>query len=119
MQNILEHYKNPENFGVLENYTHKKHSLNVSCGDEVTVYMLVLEDTIKDLKFEARGCAISVAALSMLSEELIGMSVSQAMGLDKDFVLDLLGIDVGVVRLKCALIGMQALQQVLSEFVET
>ena len=68
---------------------------------------------MSDLKFEARGCAISVAALSMLSDEIIGMSVEDILKVDKDLVLEMLGIDVGPVRLKCALIGLEAVKEAL------
>ena len=117
MQNILEHYKNPENSGVIEDCTHEHSLKNVSCGDEVTVYLKIDNDKLIDLKFEAKGCAISGAALSMLSDELIGMTTVEVMVVNKDFVLDLLGIDVGPVRLKCALLGLQAVQQAVSDSV--
>ena len=113
MQNILEHYKNPDNYGVIDDCTHEHFSKNISCGDEVTVYLKVSDNKLSDLKFEARGCAISVAALSMLSDEIIGMSVEDVLQVDKDLVLEMLGIDVGPVRLKCALIGLEAVKEAL------
>ena len=114
MQNILEHYRNPENYGRIEDCTCEDFLKNVSCGDEVRVYLKIDNDKLIDLKFEAKGCAISVAALSMLSDELIGMTGAELMAVNKEFVLDLLGIDVGPVRLKCALLGLQAVQQAVS-----
>jgi len=114
MQNVLEHYKNPDNAGVIEDCTHENYSKNVSCGDAVTVYLKVSDNKLVDLKFQARGCAISVAALSMLSDEIIGMSVEDILKVDKDLVLEMLGIDVGPVRLKCALIGLQSVKEALA-----
>ena len=113
MQNILDHYHEPENAGVLLNATSCIELKNISCGDEITVYVQLVDGVLQDVSFQGKGCAISQAAMSMLSEEVKGMPKDQILALDKDFVLELLGIEVGPVRLKCALLGMQALKQAL------
>ena len=107
---ILDHYKHPRNYGELAEATivHEEH--NPLCGDQLTLYVLVEDDIIKAVRFRGKGCAISQAAASMLSEELIGQSVEAAKQLDKQEVLDLLGIPIGPVRLKCALLVLKALK---------
>ncbi len=109
-ENILEHYKHPQNFGELPAATivHEEH--NPLCGDQITLYLLIEDEIIKDVRFRGKGCAISQAAASMLSEELVGRSVEDARTLDKQAVLDLLGIPIGPVRIKCALLVLKALK---------
>ena len=113
MQDILDHYRDPEHFGVCDGHTHTCHSKNVSCGDEVTVYLKIENKKVIDFSFEGKGCAVSVAAMSMLSDEIIGMHVDDIQKITPDFVVDLLGIEVGPVRLKCALIGLDATKQAI------
>jgi nitrogen fixation NifU-like protein len=115
MQDILDHYRDPEHFGVCDGHTHTCHSKNVSCGDEVTVYLKIENQKVVDFSFEGKGCAISVAAMSMLSDEIIGMHVNDIQKITPDFVVDLLGIEIGPVRLKCALIGLDATKKAIVE----
>ena len=75
---ILEHYKRPRNFGELEPHDHEAHEVNPLCGDELGVQIAVADGRIADLRFQGHGCAISQAAASMASEELIGMEVDEA-----------------------------------------
>ncbi len=87
------------------------HDLNPLCGDELTVKLAVDADgKIEDVRFEGHGCAISQAAASMASEEVKGMPVSELLGLDRSFVLDLLGIDISATRMKCALLSLKVLK---------
>jgi nitrogen fixation NifU-like protein len=103
-ENILEHYKRPHNFTPpapeLERVDLEFHDLNPLCGDELTVH-LALDDTgrIEDIRFSGHGCAISQAAASMTSDEVKGMKVSDLLGLDRSFVLELLGIDISATRM--------------------
>jgi len=109
-ENILDHYKHPRQYGELPDATvvHEEH--NPLCGDQLTFYLQVDGDTIRDVRFKGRGCAISQAAASMLAEELVGKSTAEGKQLDKDFVLDLLGIPIGPVRLKCALLSLKTVK---------
>ncbi len=109
-ENILDHYKHPRNHGELSNATITQEEHNPLCGDQLTLYLVVDDDTIKDVRFKGKGCAISQAAASMLTEELVGKTTAEAKLIDKAFVLDLLGIPIGPVRLKCALLSLKTLK---------
>jgi len=109
---ILDHYKNPRNFGELDPHDLEGHDHNPLCGDELGVHVKVSADgtTIEDLRFHGQGCAISQAAASMASEELIGMKVAEIPGLSAEWVTDLLGIDISPTRRKCALLSLKVMR---------
>jgi nitrogen fixation NifU-like protein len=107
---ILEHYKNPRNFGELEPRDLEFHDHNPLCGDELGVHIRVADGKIADLRFHGQGCAISQAAASIASEELVGMPVDEAAELPADWMLDLLGIDISPTRRKCALLNLKVLR---------
>ena len=114
-ENILEHYKRPHNWSPpaaeLERVDLEFHDLNPMCGDELTVQIAVGDDDrIADIRFSGHGCAISQAAASMASDEVRGMKVEELLGLDRSFVLDLLGIDISATRIKCALLSLKVLK---------
>jgi len=107
---ILDHYKNPRNFGRLEpaDITHEEY--NPLCGDLVGMDLQVRDGVIEDVRFHGRGCAISQASASLLTERLKGMSLDEARQISKDDVLDELGIDISPARLKCALLSLKVLK---------
>jgi nitrogen fixation protein NifU and related proteins len=108
---ILEHYKRPHHFGELESYDLEFHDSNPLCGDELRVQIKVDDEgRVADLGFSGQGCAISQASASMVSDEVIGMPVDELLRLDKQFVLDLLGIDISATRIKCALLSLKVLK---------
>ena len=108
---ILEHYKHPHNWGELDDANHEFEDNNPLCGDELKVQLRVADDgTIEDLRFSGHGCAISQAAASMASEEIVGMRVDDVLRLDRSFVLDLLGIDISATRMKCALLSLKVIK---------
>jgi nitrogen fixation NifU-like protein len=109
-ENILEHYKQPRNFGELEDPDLEFEDNNPLCGDELKVQLRVDDGRIADVRFSGHGCAISQASASMASEELFGMHVDDLMRLDRDFVLDLLGIEISATRMKCALLTLKVLK---------
>jgi len=105
---ILEHYKRPHNFRRLEQYDLEFEDNNPFCGDEQHVYIkLDGQDRVKEVSFQGQGCAISTAATSLLTDELAGKSREEVLRLPKEFVLDLLGIDISATRMKCALLGLK------------
>ncbi len=113
---ILDHYKNPRNFGELEPHDLEAHDHNPLCGDELGVHVRVSgEGKIEDLRFHGQGCAISQAAASMASEELIGMKVEDVAGLRAEWVTDLLGIDISPTRRKCALLSLKVMRGATSD----
>ena len=107
---IIDHYKRPRHKGKLEAADVHRHETNPFCGDEVTLYLKIADDIVADAAFEGRGCAISQASASMIMEEIIGMSAADLKQWGKEDVLDLLGIEIGPVRLKCALLPLKALK---------
>ena len=107
---IIDHYKHPRHKGNLEDADIHRHELNPFCGDEVTIHLKIVDDVVADAAFEGRGCAISQASASMMMEEIIGMPVADLKEWGKEDVLDLLGIEIGPVRLKCALLPLKALK---------
>lgn len=110
---ILDHYKNPRNFGALKHPTCSAHKNNPLCGDELSVDVLVGGGTLEDIKFSGQGCAISIASASMLSEKAIGQQVEVLKRFSKDDILDMLGTNLTPARLKCALLSLEVLQQAL------
>ena len=112
---ILEHYKRPRNFGELASPDREAHEVNPLCGDELGVQIAVDEHGhIADLRFQGHGCAISQAAASIASEELIGMDAAAAGGLDANWMLELLGIPVSATRRKCALLSLKVVRSALT-----
>ncbi|MBI4159369.1 iron-sulfur cluster assembly scaffold protein [Candidatus Woesearchaeota archaeon] len=110
-EELLDHYKNPRNFGALSNPDIEFNDTNPLCGDEVKVTVRISSDKIQDIKFDSRGCAISVAAASKLSEVLKNKSLSEVKKMDNKEVLELLGVSISPIRLKCALLSLRALQK--------
>jgi len=110
-EEILQHYKKPHNWGTLEQPDLEAEDFNPLCGDELKVTLKVGEGgVIEDVRFDGHGCAISQASASMMSDEIKGMTVDQLMALDRDFILDLLGIEISATRLKCALLSLKVLK---------
>jgi nitrogen fixation protein NifU and related proteins len=112
---ILDHYKNPRGHGVIEHADAEAEGQNPLCGDEVSIYVAFGEDgeTIDDVKFSGRGCAISQAATSMLMEMTKGRTAEQVAALDKDELLAEIGVPLTPVRLKCAMLGLTTLKVAL------
>ena len=109
-QNILEHYQNPRNFGTLERPDISAEDSNPLCGDEIRIDLLVKDGVIEDVRFSGKGCSISRAAASMLTEEIRGKTLDEVKRIGKDDVLEMLGIELGPVRLKCALLALKTLK---------
>jgi nitrogen fixation NifU-like protein len=112
---ILDHYKNPRGHGVIEDADAAAEGQNPLCGDEVSIYVAFGDDgeTIDEVKFAGRGCAISQAATSMLVEMVHGRTAREIATLDKDELLDEIGIPLTPVRLKCAMLGLTTLKVAL------
>ncbi|MDX6507970.1 MAG: nitrogen fixation protein NifU [Gaiellaceae bacterium] len=112
---ILDHYKNPRGHGELEGADAEAEGKNPLCGDEVSIYVAFGEDgdTIDKVMFSGRGCAISQAATSMLTEMVKGRSATDVATLENDELLEEIGIPLTPVRLKCALLGLTTLKVAL------
>jgi nitrogen fixation NifU-like protein len=114
---ILDHYKNPRGHGVIEDADAEAEGMNPLCGDEVTIYVAFGEDgeTIDEVKFSGRGCAISQAATSMLMEMAKGKTASEVATMPRDQLLEEIGVPLqnNPTRLKCALLGLTTLKVAL------
>jgi nitrogen fixation protein NifU and related proteins len=110
-EQILEHYKRPHNFGRLEHPDLEFEDSNPFCGDEQHVTIALDEEgRVREVLFDGKGCAISTAATSLLTDELRGKTREELLGLPKEYVLDLLGIDISATRMKCALLGLKVVK---------
>ena len=105
---ILDHYRNPRNFGHLEHPTASAEDLNPLCGDKIQMELSVGADgKIDDVRFSGKGCAISQASASMLTESLKGKTLEEVARLSHDVVLDNVGIGISPTRMKCAMLGLK------------
>ena len=107
---ILDHYRNPRNFGRLDRPDVEAEDLNPLCGDQIRMELAVHDGVVKDLRFSGKGCAISQAAASMLTERVKGMELSDVAKLSKDAVLEDVGIGISPTRMKCAMLGLRVLK---------
>ena len=104
---ILDYWKNPKNFGKIENPTISFKDVNPSCGDVVQIDANIENGKIKDIKFFGSGCAISQAAASMLTEHLKGKNINEVKNLNKENILEMLDIELSAMRIKCALLCLK------------
>ncbi len=110
---ILDHYKNPRGHGVIDGADAEAEGQNPLCGDEVSIALSFEGDTIADVKFQGRGCAISQAATSMLMDMVKGRTAQEVASMSRDELLEEVGIPLTPVRLKCALLGLGVLKLAL------
>ncbi len=108
--NIIDHYQNPRNYGTLEHPDISYEDSNPVCGDEIRMDLKIQGGRVVDARFQGHGCSISQASASMLTEEIIGKSLEEVKQIDKQYLLDMLGIPLGPVRLKCALLSLKVLK---------
>ena len=107
---ILDHYQHPHNHGEIENADITYEDSNPLCGDKIRIDIKLKNNIVEDVKFNGKGCAVSQASASMLTDELIGKSLDEIKKLDKQFILDLLGIPLGPTRIKCALLPLKVIK---------
>ncbi len=112
----MEHYRNPRNYGCLDNRSFKCLESNASCGDEIAIDVKLDNNRIADIRFSGNGCAISRASASMLSEFVKGKPVAEVKALRREDIIKMLGIPIGPVRTKCAMLCLVALKKGISDF---
>lgn len=112
-ETILDHYKHPHHKGVLSDASVTHTENNPSCGDRVEIALKITNGSIENIAWNGEGCAISQAAMSLLSDELIGKPAADAEVIDEKAIRTLLGVDIGTRRLKCALLCLHALKNAL------
>ena len=116
---ILEHYRRPHNFGVLDAPSATYEGANPLCGDRITMQLGVKDGIVEQVGFTGRGCAISQASASLLTDEIKGKPVEEVAKLSTQDLLDLLGIEISPARLKCAMLSHDTLQKALAETGQT
>jgi nitrogen fixation NifU-like protein len=107
---ILEHYQHPKNKGVLDPHDFSYEDVNPLCGDEIRIDVRVEGDRVSDIKFSGRGCAVSQASASILTEMVEGKRLDEVKEIGKEELLDEIGIPVSPARMKCALLGLKVLK---------
>ena len=112
---ILEHYRRPHNFGILEDPDARYEGANPLCGDRITMMLGIRDGVVAEVAFTGRGCAISQASASLLTDEIKGKPVDEVATMTPDDVLDLLGIEISPARLKCALLSLDTVSHALEE----
>lgn len=108
---LLDHYRSPRNFGHLDKVDAQAEDINPLCGDAIRMELAVGGDgTVRDVRFSGKGCAISQASASMLTESVKGMKLEDVAKLSKDVVLENVGIGISPTRMKCAMLGLRVLK---------
>lgn len=111
---ILDLYRNPKNKKKIDSPTHVSTKRNASCGDELTVYLVIIDGIITEVGFDGIGCAISQASASLLTEHIKGMSYEEVRKITEEEMLKLLGIEIGLTRTKCALLAYHSCMNALN-----
>jgi nitrogen fixation NifU-like protein len=112
---ILEHYRRPHNFGVLDDPSATYEGSNPLCGDRITMMLGIKDGVVSDVAFTGRGCAISQASASLLTDEIKGKTVEEVEKLTPDDLLDLIGVEISPARLKCALLSLDTVAHALAD----
>jgi nitrogen fixation NifU-like protein len=110
-EEIISHYEHPHNKGEIKNPSISVHEYNPTCGDDITIYLEVDKNKVKDVKFSGSGCAISMASASMLTDFIKGKSLGEIEKMGLPTIIELLGIDPGPVRLKCATLSLRTVKE--------
>jgi nitrogen fixation protein NifU and related proteins len=113
---LMDHYRNPRNNGVMDVSDFRSEQRNSSCGDEVLFTGIVDDGTLMDVRFKGKGCVISQATASLLSEYVKNKSLESILVLDKDDLIAMIGMELGPVRLLCGLLPLMALQSGIKDY---
>jgi len=108
-ENILDHYRYPHNSGTIENPTFRHRELNPTCGDNIELFINLENEKVIDVKFQGKGCAISIASASMLTDKIKNMTLSELKQIKEEELLELIGVPLGLVRKKCGLLSLKIL----------
>jgi nitrogen fixation NifU-like protein len=114
-EEILDHYKHPHNYGHLDHPDVHVEANNPLCGDRLSMDIAIKEGKVEDVRFSGRGCAISQAAASMLTDRIVGEPLEELAGTTRDDILDMLGVEVSYARMKCATLSLGLLRLALAE----
>lgn len=114
-EEILDHYKNPRNFGELDQPTIHVEANNPLCGDKLFMDLLVRDGIVEDVRFTGRGCAISQASASMLTETMLGEPLQKLAATTRDDIMEMLGVEISYARIKCATLSLGLLRLACAE----
>ncbi len=115
-ENLLDHYKNPRNHGrIIKADIHMEDS-NPLCGDEIEIFLRVKDGKIEKASFEGKGCVISQATASMLTEELKGKALKEVQRMEREDILDMIGVNLTHTRIKCAMLPLMAAKKAIIEY---
>jgi len=114
-ENILDHYGNPRNEGVLENPDISHERQNPVCGDVVQLDIKLEDGRVKEARFRGQGCVISMASASMFTEKIKGKTISELQELDEEDIFDMLGVELGPSRVYCGVLPLKVMQEALAE----
>lgn len=112
---ILEHYKEPHNFGKIENATHLFEGINVLCGDHIEMYLIIKDDVVSDIKFTGEACAICTTSASLLTDEVKGKSVSEILKMTRKDMDDIIQVKIGFTRVKCLMLPLKTLVNAIKD----
>lgn len=118
-QKLLDHSRNPLNYGLIESADFVSDQHNPSCGDSVSFSGVVQDDKLVQVGFEGSGCVLSLAMASMLTEQVMGMSLDAILKLDESIVSQLLGLDLGPNRMQCGMLSVMALQSGIKKYQQS
>lgn len=118
-EELLDHYRHPRNYGVLPDAHASSEILNPSCGDQIAVQIYVEMNGISKIAFQGKGCVISQAAGSLLTQRALGHSLEEIESLTKEDMIDLIGCTLGPTRLRCALLALESLQTAITFYRQT
>lgn len=115
-EQLMEHYKHPQNRGKMEHPDVETTENNPLCGDVIDMQLRVKDGKIRDVKFDGSACAVSIAASSVLTEEVMGKTLEQAKRMSKDELIKLLGVQLTTSRVKCAALPLEALHNLIKQY---
>lgn len=111
---LLDHYRNPHNYGQIEGASEKLIEFNPVCGDTVQITVKIEGDVVSDIKFIGRGCSVSQGSASMLTDKVKGMALEEIKKINEEDILNMLGMKLGPSREKCALLSLNALHKCIA-----
>ncbi|MDZ7587611.1 MAG: iron-sulfur cluster assembly scaffold protein [Patescibacteria group bacterium] len=114
-EEILDHFKNPRNYGEVKQATHKGMDRNASCGDLLEMSAIIEKGKVKIVKFKGEGCAVAMAAASMLTEKIKGMSITEIAKMTEAEIVKMLGINISSARMKCATLGLVLCKKLIAK----
>ncbi len=117
-EKIISYYEHPHNKGLIKKADTKFREFNTTCGDDITIYIKIEKNVIKDVKFNGNGCAISIASASLITDYIKNKEINTIEKLDFNIIKKLLGIDPGPIRMKCATLSLKAIKQALKKFID-